>query len=105
LEVKISERFCLQFKNQSIFPLVISKQMSGTKYDISSDLVKESFKSLEQIKVNIPSENKAGDCPVYLVKNKETKKGLVIIQEWWGCEEGILGKGKFFSTHGFSTLV
>jgi hypothetical protein len=54
--------------------------MSGTKYDISSDLIKDQMKSIEQTKVEIQTENKKGSCPGYVVKNTDSKKGLVVIQ-------------------------
>jgi hypothetical protein len=54
--------------------------MSGTKYDISSELIKDQIKSIEQTKVDIQTENKNGSCPGYVVQNKDSKKGLVVIQ-------------------------
>ena len=42
-------------------------------------------------KVSFPSENALGDCPGVMVKAKETKskRGLVVLQEWWGLNQQI----------------
>jgi hypothetical protein len=44
-----------------------------------NDEVREELKKIDQVKIEFKSDNKAGDCPGYLVKNG-TKKGLVVLQ-------------------------
>lgn len=54
-------------------------------------------------KVEFESKNKLGKAHGYV--SGDSKKGLIVIQEWWGLEQEILEKGVEYSKQGFKTLV
>ncbi|XP_063419361.1 protein usf-like [Mytilus trossulus] len=60
---------------------------------------------MAQNKVTFKSENKLGDCPGVVTGDPAvTKKGLVVIQEWWGMNEQIIQEAALIAKSGFVTL-
>ncbi|XP_014779635.1 protein usf isoform X2 [Octopus bimaculoides] len=57
--------------------------------------------------VTIPSDNKQGDCPGVLAGDlAKTKRGLIVLQEWWGMNQQIQDEAADLATRGpFVTLV
>ena len=61
---------------------------------------------MSQTKVSFKSENKLGDCPGVMVGDpKTTKKGVIVIQEWWGMNNQIIEEAALISKSGFVTLT
>ena len=58
-------------------------------------------------KISIPSQNAAGPCPAVLVGDPaKTKRGFVVIQEWWGMNQQIQDEAKELAEMGgFVTIV
>lgn len=56
------------------------------------------------MKIEFASENKLGNAHGYLY-NEGQKSGIIVIQEWWGVEQGILKKAEEFSKKGYTTIV
>ncbi|KAL4220361.1 hypothetical protein ACF0H5_020767 [Mactra antiquata] len=57
--------------------------------------------------INFKSENPLGDCSGILFGNLGiARKGLIVLQEWWGITDEIKRQGKQFAEQGpFITLV
>ncbi|GAB1599744.1 uncharacterized protein LOC115209710 [Argonauta hians] len=57
--------------------------------------------------ITIPSENKKGDCPGVLIGDPGiNKRGLIVLQEWWGLNQQIQDEAEDLSSRGpFVTLV
>ena len=52
-------------------------------------------------KISIPSKNAAGACPAVMAGDlSKTKRGLVVLQEWWGMNQQILDEAKHLSEEG-----
>jgi len=52
------------------------------------------------------SVDNAKDCPGYLSPNgKDSKMGVVVMQEWWGMNKTIQGVADTFGSKGFKALV
>lgn len=58
-------------------------------------------------RVEIPSENQLGPLPTVLFGDPAvTKKGVVVVQEWWGMNQQIQDEAKQISEEGsFVTIV
>ncbi|GAB1600221.1 uncharacterized protein LOC115209710 [Argonauta hians] len=58
-------------------------------------------------KVTFPSENKEGDCPAVLAGGTDkSKRGLIVLQEWWGMNQQIQDEAADLASHGpFFTIV
>ena len=63
--------------------------------------------SIAMSKVSVPSENAAGACPAVLAGDvSKTKRGVVVLQEWWGLNQQIQDEAKQLSDEGsFVTIV
>ncbi|VDI73555.1 carboxymethylenebutenolidase [Mytilus galloprovincialis] len=60
---------------------------------------------MAQNKVTFKSENELGDCPGVVTGDPAvTKKGIVVIQEWWGMNEQIIQEAALIAKSGFVTL-
>ena len=57
--------------------------------------------------VKFPSENKQGACPGVLVGDpSSTKRGLIVLQEWWGMNQQIQDEAADLASKGpFVALV
>lgn len=52
-------------------------------------------------KVAVPSENKSGPVPAVLVGDPSvTKRGVVVLQEWWGMNKQIQDEAKQIAAMG-----
>lgn len=71
------------------------------------DSMKAELDAVPREDVMVTSGNPKGECPAFIHGDfSTTKKGLIIIQEWWGVTDFMLREGREFALKGnFVTLV
>ncbi|XP_013400769.1 uncharacterized protein LOC106166668 [Lingula anatina] len=83
--------------------LVRSYLVKSGKVGLSS--IVNNYSRASMATVTFQTENKLGDCPGHMVDVPGCKKGLIVLQEWWGMNDQIKQQATNLSKDGHLTTL